>query len=304
MIRPGLLVHVGAALDIAALLVLSANRVTMEGLRNGIFSRANIPLAILILIVVISAEINIKRISPPGGIMLVTTALLLLLCAFYLPPVGSSSDAYPELSYIALVLQLSVALVSYLHRSTNFRLVLISFVLIGIAFSLAAFFYTFSSTDPAKSSSTFDAAVVLGTTVFGKHDPSPMLKGRLDAALNLFDEGRVRKIVATGAGQASVESWYLMQNGVPDSSIISESSTYCTCEQANFIKAKLIDSLDMKNIAIATDPWHLPRALMMCHWQNIDAKGIPSKYRLPLFSSLYLRMREAAALQVYVLFGA
>ena len=157
---------------------------------------------------------------------------------------------------------------------------------------------------------TSDAAVVLGTAIWGKYDPGPLLQTRLDTAIGLFNSDRTRKIVVTGgtrrydAFESQVSAWYLLQRGIPQSEIIAERGTFCTCEQAEYIKRVLVDSLGMKNIVVITDSWHLPRAMMMCKWEGQEAYGEASRTKLDLKEEIYNRLRESAGIQVFLLFGA
>lgn len=88
-----------------------------------------------------------------------------------------------------------------------------------------------------------DVAVILGNTVYEDHSLSPWLKGRVDKALELYRQGRVKKIYASG-GQRSIESGsgypegdgmkeYLVAQGVPGQDVISDNygqNTYLTAK--------------------------------------------------------------------------
>ncbi len=71
-----------------------------------------------------------------------------------------------------------------------------------------------------------DAIVILGAAQYnGK--PSPVLKARIDHALDLFRLGLAPRIVATGGthpgdseSEARVQARYLTQAGVPDSAVV------------------------------------------------------------------------------------
>jgi len=110
-----------------------------------------------------------------------------------------------------------------------------------------------------------DVAVVLGNTVFKDSSASPWLKGRLDKALQLYREGRVRKIfVSGGKGEYGVPEGtgmkrYLLIQQVPDSVIISDNggnNTYLTAK--DFIK--LNDSLHFSSAIVVTSFYHISRS--------------------------------------------
>lgn len=303
-LRTRFILHAGVVADIAATIVLSVRRSAIESLGRGAVAPQNLPLAILVLIVVSSSEFLYERLDNLDLILFTLGGFVFLRCSFYLPPVGISSDSYALLSYGALVFQLSMVITAIAWKPTTLLRVIAVSVLVVFAGTAASFAYTYSFAGTRQIDPHAEAAVVLGTTVYGKHRPSPLLQGRLDAALRIFRAGIVKRIVVTGAGQAPVEAWYLHSKGVPDSDIVAEDGTYCTCQQANYIKRVVMDSLEINNLLVITDAWHLPRALLMCRWQGVNAKGFASAYRLPLKSSLFYRVREAGGLQVYILFGA
>jgi len=93
---------------------------------------------------------------------------------------------------------------------------------------------------------TADVAIILGNTVFPDGTLSSWLKGRVDVALQLYREGRVKKIFASGGiAMSSNEGGYpegdamcnyLLAQGVPASDVIVDnygSNTYLTAK--NFI---------------------------------------------------------------------
>ena len=90
-----------------------------------------------------------------------------------------------------------------------------------------------------------DVAVVLGNRVFADGSLSSWLRGRVDKALALYKEGRVKKIFVSG-GISTIEDGgypegdamrdYLIRNGVPATDIITDNAginTYYTAK--NFI---------------------------------------------------------------------
>jgi len=87
-----------------------------------------------------------------------------------------------------------------------------------------------------------DVAVILGNRVFADGTMSSWLKGRVDKALELYKEKRIRKIYASGGisqnpegdypeGNAMKE--YLVKHGVPAEDVIADNegkNTFCTAE--------------------------------------------------------------------------
>jgi len=93
---------------------------------------------------------------------------------------------------------------------------------------------------------------------------------RLFQTLPLYYKGRIQKIIFTG-GSGSIEfpekreaifvKKYLESIHVPDSSIVIESNSKNTYENAVFTK-KILDSLDLKGpFLLVTSAYHMPRSM-------------------------------------------
>ena len=311
-LKSKVLLHIAVLVDVIAVLIIFANRATAEYLPNGIASPQNLPLAVVAIIVIFLAEVSsLKKISNFQLPLFLLCAALLLFCSFYLPPVSESGTEVPAvLAYAALMVQLSTVVVAAFSELPTLGKSFSFFIFLSAACTLVGFIYTFSNDETFQGNSKVDAAVVLGASVWGKHKPSPVLRGRLDEAIEIFKSGRVKKIVVTGGTkrfgtvESEVQAWYLAENGISGSDIIAEHNTFCTSEQAIFVKRVLMDLLDMKKLVIVTDDWHLPRALLMCRWDGAKVVGTASAYKMLIPNELYSRVRESAAIQVFLLFGA
>jgi len=308
------LLHIAVFMDVVAALKISANRAVAGNLQGGITSAQNLPLAAVIAAVIFLAEVlSRKKISNLLVAFFFLTAMIFLACSFYLPPAGEASGEPSVLAYAAVMIQFSsIAVISFTKRP-NIGKILAGIVFIAGVFTFAGFIYTFTNGETFRPGMKSDAAVVLGASVWGKYKPSPILRGRLETAINIFNSGQAKKIIVTGGTkrfdtiESEVQAWYLRQRGIPDSSIVAEHNTFCTSEQAEYIKDVLVDSLGMKNIVVVTDNWHLPRVLLMCSWEGVTQAGIygaASSYRLFAANEFYSRLRESAAIQVFLLFGA
>ena len=199
--------------DVGAVVALSTHRSVVESVGSGNFTPQSIPLAVLVFGVVILSELHSNRIDRFDLVLFLLGGSIFFFCSLFLPPVGESSDAYSTLSYGVLTFQLSTALATINSKRTSFFKILIVFFLVALTGLILGLIYTYSSDGTYRIGTKEDAAVVLGTSVYGEHRPTPMLKGRLDAALKIFKAGVVNRIVVTGAGQSEVENWYLRANG-------------------------------------------------------------------------------------------
>ncbi|MGO9481335.1 MAG: YdcF family protein [Candidatus Kryptoniota bacterium] len=306
------LLHTAVLLDVIAALIIFENRAVDDYLSHGIISAQNLPLAVVVMMVIFLAEVSsLKRISNFQLLLFLLCAALLLFCSFYLPPVSESATGEPSvLAYGALMAELSIVIMAAFSKSPTFGKTLALFIFSSAVCGLVGFAYTFSNEETFHENSKADAAVVLGASVWGKHKPSPILRGRLDEALDIFKSGRVKKVVVTGGTrrfgtvESEVQAWYLEEQGIPDSDVIAEENTFCTSEQAIYVKEVLMDSLGMKKLVLVSDDWHLPRALLMCRWEGAEVMGMASGYKMLLPKELYFRARESAAILAFLLFGS
>lgn len=307
--RPKVLLHAAALLNAVAALKILASRSEVERLDGGMFSPQNLLLALVVFAIILLAETSSRKFTPFKSFFLFTLGLLFLLSSFYLYPQNNLKDQASVLAYGVVLLEFSTVSVNAFskHRGLG-REVEVAF-LIFIGLSAIGFAYTFTDASTYKGATKVDAAVVLGASVWGRYKPSPLLRGRLDAAIRLFRRGLAGKIVVTGGTrrfgttESEVEASYLRENGVGRSDIISDNRSLSTPEQVDFVKSVLLDSLRMKKIVIVSDGWHLPRVLLMCRWQGARVQGMASNYKMLLAGQVYYRLRESAALQVYLFFG-
>jgi vancomycin permeability regulator SanA len=109
-----------------------------------------------------------------------------------------------------------------------------------------------------------DVAIVLGNAVFADSSLSPWLKGRVDAALKLYYEGRVKKIFASGGkGDYGVHEGdamkkYLIEKNIPRNDIIADNygnNSYLTAK--DFIA--LNDSLHFSSAIVVSSFYHITR---------------------------------------------
>lgn len=282
------LLHAAVFLELIASLKIIVQRTIAQDPGSGLLTFRNLPL----------------------GAVVVISSIVFLVCSFYLPPKGHSHELAITFAYLALVALFSTALVLAFSRNAGVeRVFAVSFAVAASAM-IACFLNTFSHYHEFRGRHEADVAVVLGAGVLGPHTPSPDLKGRLEAAAELYRKGEVKKIAVTGGTrcfhtyESEIGAWYLNSIGIPDSAIITEEKTQNTIEQIIYVKRYLIGKLKMKNVVIVSDNWHLPRALLMCKWLNVKAKGYASGFKMGLRAELFWRLRESAGLQAYILFGA
>ncbi len=129
--------------------------------------------------------------------------------------------------------------------------------------------------------------MVPGAGLLRDGTPSSPLRDRLDAAAQLYRDGKVQKILLTGDNrfvnynEPGAMRNYLIQAGIPEEDLVLDYAgrrTYDSC-----YRAKAIFGLD--EIIIVTQPYHLPRAVFLCDKLGLETQG------LPIEQSEYIRSR-------------
>jgi uncharacterized SAM-binding protein YcdF (DUF218 family) len=126
-----------------------------------------------------------------------------------------------------------------------------------------------------------DAIVVMGAANYnGK--PSPLLKARLDHALDLYNEGLAPLVVVTGGKlegdrytEAETSRRYLSDHGVPDDAIALEDGGHSTWESLEGV-ADLLDERDLDRVLIVTDPFHSLRSRLIAQELGLTAYTSPT----------------------------
>lgn len=109
-----------------------------------------------------------------------------------------------------------------------------------------------------------DAIVVFGAAEYSGH-PSPVLRARLDHALDLFQRGIAPVVVTTGGAAADpsyseggVGHDYLMHRGVPERSLIAETQGRDTAESAVRV-AVIMHKNGLHSCVAVSDAYHVFR---------------------------------------------
>jgi uncharacterized SAM-binding protein YcdF (DUF218 family) len=126
-----------------------------------------------------------------------------------------------------------------------------------------------------------DAIVVLGAAQYNGR-PSPVLKARLDHALELYRRGYARAIITTGSygldpnySEAQVGTEYLVQQGVNANSIITEQGSVTTRDSIRASVA-LMQSNGWKHALVVSDGFHMYRLKKMFEDSGIVAYTSPA----------------------------
>lgn len=141
-----------------------------------------------------------------------------------------------------------------------------------------------------------DAIVVLGASVFADGTPSSILQDRLDDAIELYFKGAAPKLIMSGDnGDDSYNECFAMKayaisKGVPSEDIFCDHAGFNT--YYSMYRAKYI--FGCNRIVVATQTYHLYRALWSAHALGMEAIGVASDYRA-YEKQFYYDLREIPA---------
>lgn len=212
------------------------------------------------------------------------------------------------LFYLLIILQLLVYLWSIVFGSNNRKFVklFLANILILIIFFLGVLIYIdnagYTSDKWSIKKNQNNIAVVLGAAVWSGNVPSPTLAARVDKSLLLLDQGFIGKIVLTGGNapgelpESEVAYEYARAQGVDTSLIKIEKLSASTAEQIKWIKMNLSKDGTYADIILISDAYHLPRAIEISRFFNLDVKVAESVHNMNFEDKLYNKLRESIAL--------
>ena len=109
-----------------------------------------------------------------------------------------------------------------------------------------------------------DAIIVFGAAEYSGR-PSPVLKARLDHALDLFHQGVAPVVITTGGAasdpkfsEGGVGKDYLMRHGVPENSLIAETQGRDTSESAVRVGV-IMHANGLRSCVAVSDAYHVFR---------------------------------------------
>lgn len=142
-------------------------------------------------------------------------------------------------------------------------------------------------------------ALVFGAGYWPDGTPSDVMKDRVEAAVELYRAGRVRKVLFSGDNrfinynEPGKMREYALSLGLPDEAIVLDYAgrrTYDTCYRAR-------DIFQVRDVVLVTQRYHLPRALYTCEKLGLNAVGYAADRRPYIYIRQYW-LREVPALWV------
>lgn len=148
------------------------------------------------------------------------------------------------------------------------------------AWSLAVLsVYLFGRFDEARE---VDAIVVLGAAQYDGR-PSPVLKARLDHAIELYSSGHAARLILTGGvgvgdtvSEAEVGGRYAVRAGVDPEAILLERSGLSS-EESLLAVADLMESNQLGAAILVSDPFHMLRLRLLAARLGFRAFSSPTR---------------------------
>jgi len=131
-----------------------------------------------------------------------------------------------------------------------------------------------------------DIILVLGAAEY-RGKPSPILRARLDHALELYEKRLAPRILTTGGAggdpfytEGGVGQTYLASKGVPSEAIVveraGESTVYSTAAAGEIMRR-----MGLKSCIVVSDGYHIYRVKKMLEFRGIKVYGSPRSLNQP-----------------------
>ena len=141
-------------------------------------------------------------------------------------------------------------------------------------------------------------AIVFGAGLLRDGSAGPVLRDRVETAVQLYQQGKVDKLLMSGDNrfveynEPEAMRQYALDLGVPDEDIVLDYAgrrTYDTCYRANAI-------FQVDSAILVTQSFHLPRALFLCNWFGVESTAWKRTIVISeTISRLYWNTRELFA---------
>jgi uncharacterized SAM-binding protein YcdF (DUF218 family) len=129
-----------------------------------------------------------------------------------------------------------------------------------------------------------DVILVLGAAEY-RGRPSPVLRARLDHAVELYRSRIAPRIMTTGGAggdpvftEGGVGRSYLIGQGVPSEAIIVETEGESTVQSVT-LAAEILRRMGLRSVVVVSDGYHIYRVKQMLLASGLSVYGSPRKER-------------------------
>lgn len=127
-----------------------------------------------------------------------------------------------------------------------------------------------------------DVILVLGAAEYHGR-PSPVLRARLDHALELYNRSLARLVMTTGGAggdkvftEGGVGRTYLIAHGVPSERIVVENEAESTVE-STAMAGEIMRRMGLHSVIVVSDGYHIYRVKRMLQFRGLKVYGSPRK---------------------------
>ncbi len=141
-------------------------------------------------------------------------------------------------------------------------------------------------------------AIVFGAGLWRDGSPTPVLRDRVQTAVDLYFQNKIEKILMSGDNrfadydEPTAMKNYALELGVPEEAIVLDFAgrrTYDTCYRAKEI-------FGLESAILITQEFHLSRALYLCDALGVESSGVKADQRIYLKRSRFFwNTRETLA---------
>ena len=138
--------------------------------------------------------------------------------------------------------------------------------------------------------------LILGSKVYANGNPSGILKDRLDAGIELYQNHKIKRFLLSGDhgttkyDEVNTMKKYLHNEGIPLSNIFLDHAGFDTYN--SIIRAKKI--FKVTDLTIITQKFHLKRSLFIANQLGINANGfIADKHQYAIANKMNIREKLA-----------
>ena len=131
-----------------------------------------------------------------------------------------------------------------------------------------------------------DVILVLGAAEY-RGRPSPVLRARLDHALELYERKLAPRILTTGGRggdpvftEGGVGRSYLTSRGVPSEVIIVENEGESTV-QSTAMAGEIMRRMELHSVIVVSDGYHIYRVKKMLEFRGLKVYGSPRREHNP-----------------------
>jgi uncharacterized SAM-binding protein YcdF (DUF218 family) len=177
-------------------------------------------------------------------------------------------------------------------------LVCVSLLVVGVVYFLVTLAQVWS-TGRDDYRGPADAIVVMGAAQYDGR-PSPQLAARLDHVVEIWPDDVAPLVVVTGGNipgdrftEAEASASYLVERGIPDSSIVMENDGTNSYESLQGV-ADQLTSRGLSDVVIVTDPYHALRSKLIAEEVGLNAEVSSTDTSVVTGSESFVRHLEEA----------